>query len=267
MITTPQYVRKLGKFILRPGYRQHQLVKRQLKNVPRYTPASVNLFGQSFDFVDSASFLFMHKEIFEQQIYKFKKKNQEPLVIDCGANIGLSVLYFKQLFPESRVIAFEPDVKVSQVLKKNVEKFKLANVELVDKAVWSSKTTLEFMSEGSDGGRVTQIEPEREKYQVETVRLWDYLNQPVDLLKLDIEGAETEVIQDCKDLLVNVEHCFVEYHSFVDEPQTLPIIINILSEAGYRLHIHPPATSPQPFCHRTVHFGMDMQLNIFAFRE
>ncbi|MGF1479792.1 MAG: FkbM family methyltransferase [Cyanophyceae cyanobacterium] len=264
---TPTYVRKLGKLILRPGYRQHQFVKSKLKNIPRYTPASVNLLGKSFGFVDSASFLFMHKEIFEQQIYKFRKTKEEPLIIDCGANIGLSVLYFKQLFPESRVIAFEPDVKVFQVLQKNVDEFQLSNVELIDKAVWSSETTLEFMAEGADGGRVTQIESKHEKYQVKTVRLRDYLYQPVDLLKLDIEGAETEVIQDCQDLLVNVENFFIEYHSFVNEPQTLHMIINILSSAGYRLHIHPPATSPQPFYHRNVHLGMDMQLNIFAFRE
>ena len=265
MLPTP--IKKLGKFILRPGYRQHQFVKSNLKNIPRYTHASVNLFGRSFEFVDSASFLFMHQEIFEQQIYKFKNKKRKPLIIDCGANIGLSVLYSKKLYPESQVIAFEPDTKVFQVLQKNVDEFELSDVKLIDKAVWSSETTLEFMPEGADGGRITQMEPDKEKYQVQTVRLREYLNQPVDFLKLDIEGAETEVIKDCQDLLVNVENFFVEYHSFVNEPQTLHVIINILSEAGYRLHIHPPVTSPQPFYHRNVHFGMDMQLNIFAFRE
>ena len=261
------YVKHLGKLILRPEYREHQIVKRKLRKVPRYTSSFIELLGKKVELVDAASYLFMHKEIFEQQIYKFKTKKRKPLIIDCGANIGLSVLYFKQLYPESRIIAFEPDIKVFRVLEKNINEFELYDVNLINRAIWSSETTLEFMSEGADGGRVTQIELEREKYKVPTVRLRDHLSQPVDFLKLDIEGAETEVIKDCQDLLFNVENCFVEYHSFINEPQTLHMIINILSEAGYRLHIHPPTTSPQPFYHRRVHFGMDMQLNIFAFRE
>ena len=145
--------------------------------------------------------------------------------------------------------------------------YALSNVTLINKAVWSSETVLEFMVEGADGGRVTHVELEKEKYKVPTIRLCEYLNKPVDFLKLDIEGAETEVIKDCQNLLCNVNNLFVEYHSFVDEEQTLYILLNILHEAGFRVHIHPPVTSPQPFYYRYVNLGMDMQLNIFAFRE
>ena len=67
-------------------------------------------------------------------------------------------------------------------------------------------------------------------------------------------------------MLGNVENLFVEYHSFVDKPQTLDQLVSMLTEAGFRLHIHPPVTSPQPFIRRDVNLGMDMQLNVFAFR-
>lgn len=277
----PLSVKHLGKLVLRPEYRRHQFLKYRLRNIPRYTPTSTSLFGRKVELVDAASFLFMYKEIFEQQIYRFKARHPKPLILDCGANVGLSIFYFKQLYPESQIVAFEPDNKVFQVLTKNVHELELTEVELIDKAVWSSQTTIEFMSEGADAGRVTQHSDQTtsgsapvqdqiealETYQVQTVRLRDYLTQPVDFLKVDIEGAETEVIKDCRDLLFNVENLFIEYHSFADEPQTLNIIVNILSEAGFRLHIHPPVTSAQPFYRRSVHLGMDMQLNIFAFRE
>jgi len=263
------FLKHLAKLGLKQGYRQKYLALQKLKNTPRYTLTSTNILGlgTEIELVDAASFLFMYKEVFKQQIYRFKAKNAQPIIIDGGANIGLSILYFKQLYPDSRIIAFEPDDKVFNTLEKNIYKSGFSNIELVKKALWTSETFLEFMSERADAGRVTQLESDRPSYQVPTVRLRDYLTNPIDFLKLDIEGAETEVIKDCQDLLVNVENLFIEYHSFVNEPQTLHLIVNILFEAGFRLHIHPPATSPQPFYHRNVHLGMDMQLNIFAFRE
>lgn len=263
----PSPLRHLGKLLLQPEYRRRHSALQKLRNTPRYTPTSTKLLGTEIGLVDAASFLFMYKEIFEQQIYRFKAQNQNPIIIDGGANIGLSVLYFKQLYSNSHIIAFEPDNKVFNTLEKNINACALSDVKLVNKALWSSETVLEFMSEGADGGRVIQIELEREKYQVSAVCLRDYLTRPVDFLKLDIEGAETEVIKDCQDLLLNVNNMFVEYHSFVNETQSLHFILNVLHEAGFRLHIHPPVTSPQPFYYRQVHLGMDMQLNIFAFRE
>jgi FkbM family methyltransferase len=259
-----------AKLLLRPKYREYvqkEKELRRLKRIPRYTLTSTNILGTEIKLVDSASFIFMYKEVFREEIYKFVSKSNSPLIIDCGANIGLSVIYFKMYYPNSKIIAFEPDKKVLEVLRNNIKCFNLSDVELISKALWSSEKTLEFMSEGADGGRVNQLEKGRESYNVQTTRLRYYLNQKVDLLKLDIEGAETEVIKDCKDLLFNVENLFVEYHSFVNEIQTLSDLIKILDEVGFRLHIHPPFTSPQPFYHRRVHFGMDMQLNIFAFRE
>ncbi|MGK7874692.1 MAG: FkbM family methyltransferase [Xenococcaceae cyanobacterium] len=263
----PSVFKQLGKFFLSPDYRKQYFAIQKLKKIQRYTTTHTNLLGTEIELVDNASFLFMYREIFEQQIYRFKAKNQKPFIIDGGANIGLSVIYFKRLYPQSNIVAFEPDTKVFKVLENNIHKFELYDVKLVNKALWSSETTLEFMSEGADAGRVIQLESDLEKYQVPTVRLRDYLSQTVDFLKLDIEGAETEVIKDCQDLLFNVDNLFVEYHSFVNEPQTLNIIINILSEAEFRIHIHPSVTSPQPFYHRHVYLGMDIQLNIFAFRE
>ncbi len=255
------------KLLLRSGYRQHHYALRKLSKTPRYTQISTNLLGTEIELVDAASFLFMYKEIFEQQIFRFKAKNNKPVIIDCGANIGLSAIYFKQLYPESHVIAFEPDKKIFQILEKNIRKFKLSNVELINKAIWNSKTNLEFMAEGADAGRIVHIKSEWDSYQVPTARLRDYLKQPIDLLKLDIEGAEVEVIRDCQEMLFNVNNLFVEYHSFTNEPQTLHYIVNILDEAGFRLYIQPSVPFPQPFYRRNIYLDMDIQLNIYSFRE
>jgi FkbM family methyltransferase len=268
-------MKSLGKLFLIPHQWKTQLsrIKFNLELLrvaatPRYTPIDIDFFGCKLKLVDSASFLWTYDEIFGMEIYKFSSANSNPVIIDCGANIGLSILYFKNLFPNSRILAFEPDVNVFNVLEQNIKKFKLSGVELLSKAVWNCETVLEFTSEGADAGRLSQQnESQINKYQVSTVRLRDYLQQPVDLLKIDIEGAETEVIEDCYEQLVNVNKIFVEYHSFVDKPQSLNVLINVLSQAGFRLYIHTVSKSKKPLEFVNVYNGMDMQLNIFGWRE
>lgn len=241
--------------------------KYRLARIPRYTPTQTDILGNPLTLIDAASFLYIYEEVFERQIYKFKTKNRAPKIIDGGANIGLSAIYFKQLYPESSVIAFEPDDMAFEALRKNLASFGYNDVECLQKALWNSDTSLQFLHEGADGGRIALPEDKGTLVTIAATRLRPYLTEPVDLLKLDVEGAETDVLKDCSDLLHNVEYLFVEYHSFANKPQSLNTIIDIMDKAGFRLHIHPPLTSPQPFCRRNIYFGMDMQLNIFGFRD
>ncbi|MCS6814015.1 MAG: FkbM family methyltransferase [Cyanobacteria bacterium] len=257
-------------YAMRQKCLQHLSVVRQLQELPRYTSASITLLGETLDIVDSASCLSMYQDIFEREIYKFTAKGTQPFVIDCGSNIGMSVIYIKRLYPESSVLAFESDPNVVSVLEKNIRSFKLSSVEIIPKAVWNAETTLEFLIEGADGGRLIDDQSDQSDsklIQVKTVRLRDYLDRPISFLKIDIEGAETCVIEDCKDLLSNVENIFVEYHSFVGKPQTLHVLLGCLIDAGFRVHLHANAPIAQPFIQRAIHTEMDMQLNIFGFRE
>jgi FkbM family methyltransferase len=257
--------RHLSKWLIKPAYRRQHRELSRLRALPRFQAAETALLGRNLELVDAASFVFMFGEIFDQQIYRFKAKSETPYIIDGGANIGLSALYFKRLYPQSRIVAFEPDEVIFPVLERNLQTFGHTDVRLLRRALWSKETELNFMSEGADGGRVAQAN-DRENQTVQAVRLRDYLDEPVDFLKLDIEGAETEVLEDCAECLRNVEHLFVEYHSFARQPQTLHRVTGILAAAGFRLHIQIATSSPQPFISREVYHGMDMQLNIFAFR-
>lgn len=264
----PQRSRHWCKLLIYPDYRHKQRELARLAGLPRYTAATTGITGRQIELVDAASFIYMYKDIYEQEIYRFPSSTERPFIIDGGANIGLSVIYFKELYPQARVVAFEPDDQIYAVLERNVQAGGGGDdVELLCRALWSSQTSLTFMSEGADGGRVARPQDANNKV-VETVRLRDYLGgRRVDLLKLDIEGAETEVLLDCADRLGNVERLFVEYHSFAQEPQTLHTITSLLAEAGFRLHIHPNITSPRPFMSRDLYGGTDLLLNIFAFRD
>ena len=216
--------------------------------LPRYVETTTDLMGFEATIPDGPSFIAVWSALFQNGIYDFSTNSPSPRILDCGANIGLSCLFFKQRYPDSRITAFEPDPKIFAYLKGFVAHAKLSDIELVPKGVWSSATNLSFYSEGSDGGRICCIgAPPAKVIEIQTVRLRDYLCEPIDFLKIDIEGAETEVIIDCADSLEYVNRLFVEYHSFIAQPQTLDQILTVLRHAGFRVQIHPGMKAEKPF--------------------
>lgn len=264
----PERVREWGRCLLQPDYRTTVKINRELKrlrSLPRYQATSTDLFGSAFDLPDAASFVEMYGEIFSQQMYQFESGRAAPRIIDGGANIGLSVLYFKKLFPQSRIVAFEPDENISAILERNIAQAGLANVTVIRRALSDTETTLGFLTEGSYAGRIARTDDHSDQ-KVPTVRLRDYLSETVDMLKLNIEGAETQVLVDCADLLHRVQNIAFEYHSFAGELQSLPRLLQILEDAGFRLHIIPVRSAPRPLVEREVLLGMDMQMYVFGFR-
>ncbi len=228
-----------------------------------------NFLGKNIQIVDAPSYLAAYEEIFAKENYLFRSVKDSPFIIDCGANIGLSVIYFKKLFPDCRIVTFEPDPVVFNALKYNVGLFGYKEVELHKKAIWDAQTVLRFMAEGSVSGRLTKpgdADTER-VIEVNTARLKDYLQGEVDFLKMDIEGAETRVIRDCSDQLRNVKNMFIEYHSHATEPQTLDEILHVLRDTGFRYQIKEAFVAKHPFVTREPHsWGNDLQLDIFAYR-
>ncbi len=237
---------------------------------PRYQPLTTELLGARIEIVDGLSFYYSYREIFGQGIYGFLNTAHDPVIIDGGSNIGLSIAWFKQQFPTSRITAFEADPRVFDVLQRNMHSLGHDDVELVNKALWNHEGDLEFAVEGADGGRKStgSLEPGyREIVRVPATRLVPWLAKPVDMLKLDIEGAEHCVLLDCADQLGQVSNIFVEYHSFAGQQQSLDEILHVLITAGFRIQVHTQFCSPQPLIRRRTQLGMDLQLNIFGYRE
>ncbi len=258
-------VSNIGKKVL-PQYFNGPF--KELKRIPRYTVSEVNLFDKKIKIADSASFLFMYREMFEREIYKFRSKNNPPYIIDCGSNIGLSVIYFKRCFPGAKIVAFEADEEIFKILKNNIKSFEYKNIGLIQKAVWNKAGYVEFYSDGADGGRITPNQDARRKERVATVRLSSYLNEPVDLLKLDIEGSEVEVLRDCANQLNTVDKIFVEYHSLAGQPQQLSELLEILQKANFKYYVESVCKiSTQPLYEQKTVSGYDMLLNIYAYRK
>lgn len=251
-------------WIYNPIYRELD----RISKLPRYTTHNTSLMGVPWTFNDGLSFVSTYREIIINKIYSFNPSTSQPLIIDCGANMGLGIWFFKEQFPDARIIAFEPDPDIFKVLNENMIQNRLTGIELHQKAVWKQDGEIFFEKEGGDAGRLDLKNESPKTIKVEAVNLNPWLaNEKVDLLKIDIEGAETEVLRSIQPHLKNVFRIFVEYHSFENQPQTLGELISILTNAGFRVHASPVGHSPQPFIKRNAYLGIDLQFNIYGYRD
>ncbi len=174
-----------------------------------------------------------YKDLFINRIYEFSSEKKDPLIIDGGAYVGFSVIYFKTLFPSAKVIAFECDPEIFKTLEKNIADNQLSDVELVNSALAKENGEATFFGQGTDGGSLINNSGAH-TIKVKTCKLSDYLNQPVDFLKLNIEGAEFEVLAESENKLKNVSEMIIEFHSFKGEEQRLQELLTILSRNGFR---------------------------------
>jgi FkbM family methyltransferase len=237
-----------------------------IKNLPDNKLNRIKFLGGTVTTYGKREFLHALDEIYVDEIYKLSLP-ENALIIDCGAHIGLSVIYLKKQTPSARVIAFEPDEKNFKLLQANITSFQFEGVEIKQEAVWIENTVLNFSNSGSMSSKIE--EASQDGVNVKASRLKDILNTKVDFLKLDIEGAEYIVLKDIEEKLVNVENLFIEYHGTFLQNKELVEVLEMIERTGFKFYIKEAFTAyPHPFIpaekNDTVY---DVQLNIFCFRK
>ena len=232
--TLQHWLKGIHKFLSNSNERIFFRLSLRYGSADRYKPVKIKFLKFNFDLPDALSFIWQFKEIFVEEYYRFETSSKVPVIYDCGANVGTSCAFFKHIYPQSRILAFEPNPKITDYLLRNIKNNSLENIELINKAVWTNNDGLDL---GLDDADASSIHLEKNKTKVESVRLKDYLlkEATVDMLKMDIEGAEIEVLKDCRESLTNVKNIFVEFHSYTNEPQRLSELIYVLESAGFQI--------------------------------
>jgi FkbM family methyltransferase len=228
-----------------------------------------HLFGKQIHFPDAYWYLHSMRELFVDAVYNFHSKTNAPYIIDCGSNIGLSVLYFKNKYPNARIKAFEADPEIYELSRQNLAAFNTNDVSLINKAVWTNDGYIEFLAEGSLGGSIELVgtNSDNKVIKIPCVALGGFLDEPVDFLKLDIEGSELNVLKSCADKLKNVDHLFVEFHGYTSKEQNLDELLVIIKNAGFRYYIKESFPNLVfPFVEKTPANYFDILLNIFCYR-
>jgi FkbM family methyltransferase len=188
------------------------------------------------EFPDPTGLAVQWYDIFVKQAMAISFATPAPRVLDCGAHVGLVSLWIKSRWPAARVTAFEADPIIASMLRRNLSRNRADDVEVVDAAIWNHTGTVTFRASGTDAGAVDSVAadsagPLRE---VRAVRLRDWLTEPIDLLKLDIEGAELDVLQDSVDVLSSVRNVHLEIHDFDPSRRLLPRCLMLLEDAGFQ---------------------------------
>jgi FkbM family methyltransferase len=170
-------------------------------------------------------FFVTFRQVFVHRTYYCEIESGSPRIIDCGGNIGMSVLYWKYLYPEARITVFEPSREVKEILKENIGRNNLADIEVVEAALSGEDGHAEIYIRGTTAvgntlklpiWETTQTKGDDVFYTVPTKRLSPYITEPLDILKLDVEGNEGIVLQDlaASGALKYVQECVMEYHYY-----------------------------------------------------
>jgi surface carbohydrate biosynthesis protein/FkbM family methyltransferase len=191
--------------------------------------------------------------IFQRKIYHFDAIREDPLVIDCGAHIGAFSLYILNKYPKAKIIAFEPEEKSWQYLNANLQlNFgTVLNTQVTTVKKGLSHFDGEFSLDMRDADGSTTFSEKTTTMEVS--RLGKYLDRPVDFLKLNIVGAELDVLRDIEPQLHRVREICLIYHGFDEVGQRLHEILDILHRNGFRYLVNDlgkeinPACQP-PFC-------------------
>jgi FkbM family methyltransferase len=192
----------------------------------------------------------LKKEIFGENCYYIELEEEEPVIVDLGAHIGMTVIYFKMLFPKARVIAFEPILANFALLKKNVEENQLQNVELVQAVVAPKSGVLQIQEPVGEGAwksgagiipRGWKGIQTNQEIKVEAVGIQEVISQKIDIMKMDIEGMEYEVIRNMGPNIRNIKNLLIEVHPRKDH--RIEEIQKILVQNGFRLEINKDRSS------------------------
>jgi len=194
----------------------------------------------------------------EPHVRKIVKKvlNRGRVFIDVGAFTGLYTIYAYEILrkkPDFKIIAVEPFPNNYRILENKINKIGNENIHLIKEAIWTTDDSfVEFYVEGlsnSNGtsmfGRVSLTKRHAilggchgETVRVRTVRLDTLIKrfrlECVDLVKMDVEGAEYEILTDPTLDLSNVQNIIVEIHYRYGSRESTEIL-RALARSGFKL--------------------------------
>jgi FkbM family methyltransferase len=163
---------------------------------------SINVYARKYPSSDLITLLEVWgKQEYHEAIEMLSAKGiQNPHILDVGGNVGYSAIYFKYYFPSSRIICVEPDRLNQNQIFKNIEVNGFKDITLVAGALWRKRTKMEIKNDYREGTSASFYVIESDKGDIEgygikdilSIQNWDH----IDLLKMDIEGAEKYLFED-----------------------------------------------------------------------
>ncbi len=162
-----------------------------------------------------------YRQVFIDKEYAFQVEKAPEVIIDAGANIGLASVYFANKYPGAKIIAIEPEQSNFDLLKQNTSPY--PNIIPVQAALWNRNEEINLVDPGlgkwgfmTDGKPASGAASDNVCHPVKAMTvdriIQDYGLGRVNILKVDIEGAEKEVFSDTSAWIDAVDAIIVELH-------------------------------------------------------
>jgi len=145
---------------------------------------------------------------------------KSPVIVDAGANIGTFSLFILSICPDAFLYVIEPSTQAFHILERNAALAKRPNWSVFQAALWKEDGSISFENmETSVASRIAGLTGSETTGSVESVPalrldsfIAKHIRKPIDLLKLDIEGAEEAVLDANDSVLDETQHLLIEIH-------------------------------------------------------
>lgn len=200
---------------------------------PKSRPGEVTWRGHRLRYADGPSLYYQLAEIYLQGVYDFETANPTPRILDVGGNMGIAALRFREMHPQASITTFEADPHIAQILQDNLTRAGDHRTAVVAAAAWVRTGEIGFNATGDDSGNIQADLPTK----LPCVDILDYFDAPIDFLKLDVEGAEYDLLAHLQNhgALAEVRQMFLELHHWPanPEPPRFQEILATLTAAGF----------------------------------
>jgi len=131
--------------------------------------------------------------------YSFGLPSSANVIVDAGANIGLTSIYYSKMFPKARIFAIEAEHSNFELMLKNVRPY--PNITPIHAALWGNEGYISIddplpAASGNWGFTVSSKPGDVRAITIPSL-MRDFGIDHIDVLKIDIEGSEIEVFEVC----------------------------------------------------------------------
>lgn len=199
---------------------------------------------------DDRHFEWLVHGIFTKREYEWQTQKQAPVIVDFGSNVGASVGFFKSLYPNARIFAYEPHPQAFALLQENIRLNHLTKVQAFQRAVVGSRTRQKripfYISPTSvlSTRYQDQTYPESFSYTRHLVATAPFAGimakaKYIDLLKIDIEGGEYELIPDILRFHHKIGEIIFELHTTTPPKKLFATLVKLSEKYHVRLEKPP----------------------------
>jgi len=160
------------------------------------------------------------------------KLKRDPIIIDFGANIGLSILSLHYLYPESKIIGFEMDKSNYNIACMNTQQLGDSCI-VINKAIWINDGSIKYGGQDEQSFSINNGDIMAESISIPTL-IQKFNLKRIDYIKMDIEGSEMDIFQNNLDWLTHVYSINLEIHN----SSMINWYISKLKENGFNAKPH-----------------------------